>query len=67
MSTETWTAFFIIFRSHNGNKGTNIYFTGVIDSVMTMFLMSLNEFGDVYNEFDNTDHPYLAKVTKFSC
>lgn len=29
---------------------------------MTMFLMSLNEFGDVYNEFDNTDHPYLAKV-----
>lgn len=29
---------------------------------MTMFLMSLNEFGDVYAEFDNTDHPYLAKV-----
>jgi len=42
--------------------GTNLYFSGVIDSVMTMFLMSLGEFGDVYAEFDQTDHPLLAKV-----
>jgi hypothetical protein len=53
-------AFFVIFRSHHGN-GTN-YFTGVVDSIMSMFLMSLNEFVDIYAEFDKTDHPYIAKV-----
>lgn len=53
-------AFFVIFRSHRGN-GTNLYFSGVIDSVMTMFLMSLGEFSDAYAEFENTDHPFLAK------
>lgn len=41
--------------------GNNIYFTGFIDSIMTMFLMSLGEFQDVYAEFENTDHPMLAK------
>ena len=57
-------AFFVIFRSHHGN-GTN-YFAGVVDSVMTMFLMSLNEFVDIYKEFDRTDHPYMAKVKPFT-
>ena len=28
---------------------------------MSMFLMSLNEFVDIYAEFDKTDHPILAK------
>ena len=58
-------AFFVIFRSHSGN-GTN-YFDGVIDSIMSMFLMSLNEFHDIYNEFDKTDHPYNAKVRHKLC
>jgi hypothetical protein len=53
-------AFFVIFRSHRGT-GTN-YFAGVVDSIMSMFLMSLNEFVDIYAEFEKTDHPQLAKV-----
>ncbi|XP_054168639.1 transient receptor potential cation channel subfamily V member 5-like, partial [Oppia nitens] len=53
-------AFFVIFRSHSGN-GTN-YFGGVIDSIMSMFLISLNEFVDIYTEFDKTDHPTIAKL-----
>lgn len=54
-------AFFIIFRSHRSSVGVNIYFSNFIDSFMTMFLMSINDFADVYNEFDNTDHPMLGK------
>ena len=53
-------AFFVIFRTHK-DPSSNIFFSGVIDSVMTMFLMSINDFGDVYKEFDNTDHPILCK------
>ena len=57
-------AFFVIFRSHKKVEGgnDNIFFSGVIDSTMTMFLMSLSQFEDVYDEFDNTDHALLAKV-----
>lgn len=55
-------AFFIIFRSHKSPPGNaNIYFSNVIDSFMTMFLMSINDFADAYGEFDNTDHPTLGK------
>jgi ankyrin repeat protein len=56
-------AFFVIFRSHKKVEGgsDNIFFSGVIDSTMTMFLMSLAQFEDVYGEFDNTDHAFLAK------
>lgn len=53
-------AFFVMFRTHK-DPSSNIFFSGVIDSIMTMFLMSINDFGDVYNEFDNTDHPILCK------
>ena len=55
-------AFFVIFRSHRASADNpNIFFSGVVDSTMTMFLMTLYQFEDVYNEFDNTDHPILAK------
>lgn len=50
----------MIFRSHAGN-GTN-YFGGVLDSILSMFLMSLNEFVDIYAQFDRTDHPIMAKL-----
>ncbi|RWS03524.1 transient receptor potential cation channel subfamily V member 5-like protein, partial [Dinothrombium tinctorium] len=52
-------AFYVIFLSHNGN-GTN-YFSSATESILSMFLMSLNEFVDIYNEFDKTDHAFLAK------
>ena len=52
-------AFFMIFLSHEG-KGIN-YFSGASESILSMFLMSLLEFGDLYGEFNQTEHPYLAR------
>lgn len=55
-------AFYIIFQSHNNEKGNN-YFEDPIQSILAMFIMSLQEFGDIYNEFENTQLPVLAKVS----
>jgi transient receptor potential cation channel subfamily V protein 5 len=53
-------AFFVIFRSHVGESIN--YFGGASESVLSMFLMSLLEFGDVFEQFDHTDHPTLARM-----
>lgn len=34
-----------------------------MESVMAMFLMSMTNFGDYYDAFENTEHEMLAKVT----
>ncbi|XP_067141643.1 transient receptor potential cation channel subfamily V member 6 [Centruroides vittatus] len=54
-------AFYVIFLSHSGEPDKN-FFCDPIQSIMAMFVMSLSEFGDIYEEFDNTDHPAVAKV-----
>lgn len=53
-------AFFIIFRSHSADSVN--HFAGAGESVLSMFLMSLLEFGDVFEQFDHTDHPTLARL-----
>ncbi|GAB6027573.1 hypothetical protein CHUAL_001812 [Chamberlinius hualienensis] len=53
-------AYYIIFQSHDDEKGPN-YFENPVQSILSMFIMSLQEFGDIYNEFDNTQLPILGK------
>lgn len=38
-----------------------------IEAIMGMFMMSLGEFGDYYENFDQTDHPVLSKVNPVLC
>lgn len=33
-----------------------------VESVMAMFLMSLNNFGNIYEAFSRTEHEVVAKV-----
>ena len=40
----------------------NNYFINLLDGVISMHMMALNEFSTVFDEFDNTDYPSLAKV-----
>ncbi|XP_076364510.1 LOW QUALITY PROTEIN: transient receptor potential cation channel subfamily V member 5-like [Tachypleus tridentatus] len=53
-------AFYVIFLTHNG-EGAN-FFGSPVASVMAMFVMSLAEFGDIYEEFENTAYPTVAKI-----
>ncbi|UYV79570.1 Nan [Cordylochernes scorpioides] len=53
------TSYYVIFLSHRGEIN---FFPDPIQSMMAMFVMSLSEFGDIYGEFDKTDHPNMAKV-----
>ncbi|XP_072177868.1 transient receptor potential cation channel subfamily V member 5-like [Diadema setosum] len=39
--------------------------TSFINSAVAMFVMSLGEFGDVYEKFDNTRYPHMAKFLFF--
>lgn len=59
-------AYYIVFLSHHtadANTNPNPMPTP-IESVMNMFLMSLSNFGDIFGEFDKTEHEYVAKVTR---
>ena len=46
----------IVFLSSMGDE------TNFIDSAVNMFVMSLGEFGDIYEKFDETRYPHMAKV-----
>ncbi|XP_041477410.1 transient receptor potential cation channel subfamily V member 5-like [Lytechinus variegatus] len=52
-------AMHIVFLSSMGAE------TNFIDSAVNMFVMSLGEFGDVYEEFDRTRYPHMAKFLFF--
>ena len=57
------TAYYIVFLTHPPNRehAENPMPTPV-DSVMMMFLMSLNNFGSTYEAFARTEHETVAKV-----
>ena len=48
-----FTAMFIIFRDVAGNT-----FSDPAESIMGMFMMSLGEFGDLYDSFENLSFAY---------
>ena len=48
---------FVIFLGVEGSVFSNPF-----EAVLAMFMMSLGEFGDFYNSFDETDHHILAIV-----
>ncbi|XP_786430.2 transient receptor potential cation channel subfamily V member 5 [Strongylocentrotus purpuratus] len=52
-------AMHIVFLSSVGAE------TNFIDSAVNMFVMSLGEFGDVYEKFDETRYPHMAKFLFF--
>lgn len=37
------------------------YFNNVLDGILSMHMMAFNEFGFVFDEFDSTDYPVLAR------
>ena len=52
-----FSAMFVIFLGVEGSVFSNPF-----EAVLAMFMMSLGEFGDFYNSFDETDHHILAIV-----
>ena len=48
---------FVIFLGVEGS-----IFSHPFEAALAMFMMSLGEFGDFYNSFDETDHHILAIV-----
>lgn len=55
-----FTAMYIVFRNYEENKENP--FKDPAESIMGMFMMSLGEFGDYYENFEKTEHPILSKV-----
>ena len=53
----TISAMFIIYRDIEGST-----FNHPAEAIMGMFMMSLGEFGDFYDSFDETKHQILAIV-----
>lgn len=56
-------AFFIIFLSYKPPEGKSNPMSTPAESVITMFLMSLQSFEQTFDAFKDTEHPYIAKVT----
>jgi hypothetical protein len=50
---------FVMFRRQPTEE---TIFSHPIEAMMGMFIMSLGEFGDIYEQFDSTAHPVLGKV-----
>lgn len=57
-------AMFVMFRREP--EEDNI-FSHPIEAMMGMFIMSLGEFADIYEQFDSTPHPVLGKVEERLC
>ncbi|KAG9509282.1 Transient receptor potential cation channel subfamily V member 6, partial [Fragariocoptes setiger] len=53
-------SFYIIFTTHTNVEHN--YFLTFTDSMVSMFLMALNEFGEIFDQFAHTDYPLLAKA-----
>ncbi|KFM70563.1 Transposable element Tc1 transposase, partial [Stegodyphus mimosarum] len=53
-------AYYVIFLSYRAEKPS--FFDDPIQSVLAMFVMSLSEFGDTYEQFHHTAHQNIAKV-----
>nr|XP_042896955.1 transient receptor potential cation channel subfamily V member 5 [Parasteatoda tepidariorum] len=53
-------AYYVIFLSYKADKPS--FFDDPIQSILAMFIMSLSEFGDTYEQFNYTAHPNIAKV-----
>ncbi|XP_063424235.1 transient receptor potential cation channel subfamily V member 5-like isoform X2 [Mytilus trossulus] len=51
---------YIVFRNYEENKENP--FKDPAESIMGMFMMSLGEFGDYYENFEKTEHPILSKI-----
>ncbi|XP_078323530.1 transient receptor potential cation channel subfamily V member 6-like isoform X9 [Crassostrea virginica] len=49
-------AMYIVFLSVQGSP-----FNDPVEAIMSMFMMSLGEFGDYYESFSQTNHPILSK------
>lgn len=54
-------AYYVIFLSYKADKPS--FFDDPIQSVLAMFIMSLSEFGDTYEQFHYTAHPNISKVS----
>ncbi|XP_078323529.1 transient receptor potential cation channel subfamily V member 5-like isoform X4 [Crassostrea virginica] len=50
-------AMYIVFLSVQGSP-----FNDPVEAIMSMFMMSLGEFGDYYESFSQTNHPILSKI-----
>lgn len=55
-------SFLIIFRSHNSSSEDKNYFVNLFDGIISMHMMAYNEFGIVFDEFNSTDYPTLARI-----
>ncbi|GBM01261.1 hypothetical protein AVEN_170316-1 [Araneus ventricosus] len=53
-------AYYVIFLSYKADKPS--FFDDPIQSILAMFIMSLSEFGDIYEQFHHTHHQNIAKV-----
>ncbi|XP_013397110.1 transient receptor potential cation channel subfamily V member 5 [Lingula anatina] len=53
-------AMYIVYRGTD-----DPIFSHSTESIMGMIIMSLGEFGDIYDSFDNTLHPIMGKVLFF--
>ncbi|XP_058801276.1 uncharacterized protein LOC131670008 [Phymastichus coffea] len=52
-------AYYIIFLSYEDHKSNPM--PSAMESIMAMFLMSMTNFGDYYDAFENTEHEIEAK------
>ncbi|KAG8202146.1 hypothetical protein JTE90_010505 [Oedothorax gibbosus] len=52
--------YYVIFLSYKADKPS--FFDDPIQSVLAMFIMSLSEFGDIYEQFNYTQHQNISKV-----
>lgn len=57
-----FAAYYIVFLSHHTTATAENPMPSPVESVMAMFLMSLNNFGNVYEAFGRTEHELVAKV-----
>ena len=58
-------AYYIVFLSHHTTPTAENPMPNPTESVMVMFLMSLNNFGTTYEAFSRTEHETVAKVLIF--
>lgn len=49
---------YVVFRGYEST-----IFNDPGEAIMGMFIMSLGEFGDIYESFSKTAHPYLPRVS----
>ena len=59
------SAYYIVFLTHNTTADHENPMPSPTESVMQMFLMSLTNFGAVYEAFSFTEHEVVAKVNTF--